>query len=74
MELWIRSQDKGDLIKVSNIRSFDNEICTDCGYFITLGNYETIERTLEILDNIEKWITKTNENNQQVIIYEMPEE
>ena len=54
MELWIRSQSKEDLIKVSNIRSYDNEICTDYGYLITLGNYETKERALEILDEIQK--------------------
>lgn len=81
MELWIRSQKRDNLIKVDWLKMEETPDGYGCKeYYICyrnerlLGSYKTKERALEVLDNIEKWITKTNENNQQVIIYEMPEE
>ena len=63
MEFWVRSQDKETLIKIENI-SIDSEnyiignlISDDnksiCDYW-RLGHYETKERALEVLDEIQK--------------------
>ena len=65
MELWIRSQDKESIIKIENI-SIDSEnyiignlISDDnksiCDYW-RLGHYETKERALEVLDEIQSII------------------
>lgn len=59
MELWIRSQDKRILIKVYNIflnANYDNKRINtyDGDSNITLGEYKTKERALEVLDEIEK--------------------
>lgn len=54
MELWIRSQDRYNLIRVKNIRcSYGVD-----GYKIiaddtTVGNYSSEKRTLEVLDEIQ---------------------
>lgn len=57
MELWIRSQDKETLLKVNNI-FIDNEYQPNGLYRILdngleLGRYETKERALEVLDEIQ---------------------
>ena len=65
MELWIRSQDRGSLVKVDNLYvSVGNYIC----YYVEkgkeipntyyrpsgeLGRYKTKERALEVLDEIQ---------------------
>lgn len=66
MELWIRSQDKTRLIKVSNVqytyRKGDlysdvrgkHYIGTYYDNLEILGEYATKERTLEVLDEIQK--------------------
>ena len=58
MELWIRSQDKEELVKVSGTRIDylrENEIIGYVEYdgSITLGIYATKERALEVLDEIQ---------------------
>lgn len=65
MELWIRSQDRENLLKINNrlfIReiadvgySIENDLCIDDG-FISLGIYETRDRALEVLDEIQNKI------------------
>lgn len=66
MDLWIRSQDKTSLVKVDNLYvSVGNYIC----YYVEkgkevpntyyrpsgeLGRYETYERALEVLDEINE--------------------
>lgn len=69
MELWIRSQENGlseivDILPVSDEKIY--------GYSINqrlslLGTYQTKERALEVLDEIEHFIA--TESN----VYEMPE-
>ena len=59
MELWIRSQDRRILQKVDNIylnANYDNKrICSFIdGDEMELGTYETKERALEVLDEIQK--------------------
>ena len=100
MELWVRSQDKGSLVKVDNLYvSIGNYIC----YYVEkgkevpntyyrpsgeLGRYATKERALEVLDEIQKYITPTLSllddtlNGKQVcqvgnilsMVYEMPKD
>jgi hypothetical protein len=56
MELWIRSQDRENLIPVSNpICIIDTEIVykESATYIITLAKYKTKERALEVLDEIQ---------------------
>lgn len=59
MDLWIRSQDRDELIKADNI------YITTCneGWAIRsgiiLGKYRTRERALEILDEIQKKMVQT---------------
>ena len=80
MELWVRSQDRGNLIQTNKLGYLANCLGEEIiNYVITandiwVGGYATEERALQILNNIEQWITQTNENKQQEIIYYMPEE
>lgn len=95
MELWIRSQDKSSIVKVDNLYvSVGNYIC----YYVEkgkevpgtyyrpsgeLGRYETKERSLEVLDEIQRLITDLQYLNYAIKndefcsyrpnIYEMPE-
>lgn len=66
MELWIRSQDKECLIRVSNLqyvlkKETNFAITTEYHYIGTyydnlkiLGTYKTKERALEVLDEIQE--------------------
>ena len=86
MELWIRSQDKENLIQPTRLFiAFDKNIATwDGNIMIDLGNYETKERALEVLDEIQDELIGSDfmpiEKNEEVVltcgsakIYEMPE-
>lgn len=67
MELWIRSQDKKDLVKVNSLWIMDNQIwmevpfyenhkklgLTLSGHNHKLAEYETEERALEVLTEIQ---------------------
>jgi predicted nucleotidyltransferase len=67
MELWIRSQDKKDLVKVNSLWIMDNQIwmevpfyenhkklgLTLSGHNHKLAEYETKERALEVLNEIQ---------------------
>lgn len=71
MELWIRSQDRKDLVKVNSLWIMDNQIwmevpfyenhkklgLTVSGHNHKLAEYKTKERALEVLDEIHKCIT-----------------
>ena len=68
MELWIRSQDKTDLVKVNALWIMDNQIwmevpfyenhkklgLTVTGHNHKLAEYKSKERALEVLDEIQK--------------------
>ncbi len=68
MELWIRSQNKHSLSKVYDLQldSFNTKkdkvliinsrTNTDCRY---LAEYDTEERALEVLDEIQRYLTPT---------------
>ena len=75
MELWIRSQDRKSLIKSNGVGLTPSEISIyPIGLNGVLGTYETKERALEVLDEIQK-LLKTAELNDDinVIVYQMPE-
>lgn len=66
MNLWIRSQDKTKLVKVDNISYLDvsddyekevHSLWNDCKG--VLGIYKTKERALEVLSEIQEYITPT---------------
>lgn len=67
MELWVRSQDKTELIVV---KKFSIIGCTNNSYSgvefnilseqVYLGHYKTKERCLEILDEIQKFLVENS--------------
>lgn len=72
MELWIRSQDKKNLVKIRQISlNYQNnkqiianympELYENSGgYYELLGTYKTKERALEVLDEIQNKINLIN--------------
>ena len=86
MNLWIRSQDKERLIKVSNVqytyRKGDlysdvrgkHYIGTYYDNLEILGEYTTKERALEILNEIQKIFYNNQKFVNNVVVYEMPKE
>lgn len=76
MNLWIRSQDRMNLVKVNQISiNYSNSkriianyipdfVGTQGEYYEILGDYESKERALEVLDEIQSFI----ENNYEVDI------
>ena len=81
MDLWIRSQDKHNLVKVNNLSASydfdynDNKHCytiQEHEYGTALGYYETKERALEVLDKVQKHLmelgkTYANTDNRGII-------
>ena len=67
MNLWVRSQNKEDLILIKNpICVYDNKIIykESASYIITIAEYKTKERALEVLDEIQNFIcNEIHENN-----------
>ena len=92
MDLWVRSQDKRALYKTSGFFIREEQYKRKGKYIIEgnkcwLGAYNTFERALEVLDEIQTHIKKqdTDEllvNSDGIItgqkhygrVYEMPEE
>ena len=86
MDLWIRSQGKGALIKVEILGNTNGTInAYSNNNKIVLGEYSSDERALEVLDEIQKAIEdgvfkeKYEEGNgcyigTKIPIYEMPKE
>lgn len=77
MELWIRSQDKTTLI-----RSYEIYISEQPNTYLIrakrtshiLGSYSTIERTLEILDEIQDLLQNAYVGGSNRIVYQMPKD
>lgn len=77
MELWIRSQNKGRLRLISNLRIYQEEGQTDFNIQddgCILGTYTTYERALEVLDDIQMCLFHNDIGSSKIAIYEMPEE
>ena len=78
MELWIRSQNKILLCKVNSLfieedsykRKGKYRIMANNGW---LGEYNTLERALEVLDEIQKYILLPNMDGS-AYVYEMPKD
>ena len=96
MDLWVRSQDKSSIVKIDNLYIIvGNYIC----YYVEkgkevpntyyrpsgeLGRYETKERALEVLDEIQNKINLINlghdfgspmvDLKNPTYIYQMPKE
>ena len=84
MNLWIRSQDRMNLVQIKQISinyynnkqiianykpdQYENSGC----YYELLGTYETNERALEVLNYIQSELADTN--NTDILIFVMPKE
>lgn len=84
MELWIRSQDKKNLVKIRQISiNYQNnkqiianympELYENSGeYYELLGTYKTKERAIEILDEIQDELIGSDfmhiEKNEEVVL------
>ena len=85
MELWIRSQDKINLVKVRKISvnyqdnkqiiaNYMPELYENSGeYYEILGTYKTKERALEVLDEIQDLLQNAYAKNVSIIVYQMSE-
>ena len=74
MDLWIRTQKRLDIFKVNNIQIMGCDICAytaDGNY--TLGEYDSNDRALEVLDEIEATL-KIFSKSREIFVYEMPKE
>ena len=82
--MWIRTQNKEDLIKCQKISIIGPgkdvyllvELTND--NYIELGIYKSRERALEVLDEIQTWIERYEANKNNLfsghVVYKMPEE
>lgn len=74
MNLWVRSQNGGTLMQVKILGKTDTTINayyeTGC---VKLGIYETEDRALEVLDEIQDLLQNAYVGNSNRIIYQMPE-
>jgi len=78
MELWIRNQNRKGLMSVRNITVKGKKVV---GYTVsmgigasdqsTLGEYETEERAMAVLDSIEK---KIESSPVRIAVFDMPKE
>jgi hypothetical protein len=80
MELWIRSQDKEKFLPIDKPIVYDfSEFGShrivykeSASYVMNLGTYNSKERALEILDEIQNILETRNDVSQMV--YEMPKD
>lgn len=80
--MWLRSQDKKTLINSNCVEVLDNVIVAYTGELRRpLGKYETQERVLEVLDQIEHRLICGNSHDdmsgnrrvQKQFVFHMPE-
>lgn len=79
--LWIRSQNKEELVKIGHIYCYEGyDPFDEYGGFtvheiwankeeIELGRYKTKERCIEIIDEIQSLLVRNDK-----VVYEMPKE
>ena len=82
MELWIRSQNKLSLTKVNSVViDFNDQKKLVANYiqfngdedYTPLGEYDTEERALEVLDEIQCHLVNINDSRDSYFyVYEMP--
>ena len=81
MELWIRSQDKKELVNTNDIylvrkNKYFHIYCYANNSEIDLGEYGDFEdktRAEEVLDEIQRYLILPNSDNSNYV-YEMPKE
>lgn len=80
MELWIRSQDKEELVKIESIFLTYDYLCSDEIQLVhietdkgCIGSYGKTERALEILDEIQNLLDDISKNKNVGCVYQMPE-
>ena len=85
MELWIRSQNKTNLVKIRQISlnygnnkqiiaNYIPDFYPNSGeYYEFLGVYKTKERAIEVLDEIQDLLQNAYVGNANRIVYQMPE-
>ena len=87
MELWIRTQNRENTVKIINgyglkyndkktiIANYQPDF-TDRydGYYELLGTYETKERALKVLDEIQDLLQNAYIGNANRIVYQMPKD
>ena len=76
MELWIRSQDRTFLRKVNTIGIVEGRDfwSIDENLTVSFGKYETKERALEVLDEIQDLLQNAYVGSANRIVYQMPTE
>ena len=86
MDLWIRSQDRMNLVKVRQvslnyqnnkeiIANYIPDLYENSGeYYEFLGTYETKERAIEVLDEIQDLLQNAYTGNANRIVYQMPKD
>ena len=75
MELWIKSQSKETLMKVTKVHTCDGVIFAN-GYTEfdeRIGVYKTKERAIEVLDEIQSLLQNAYVESVNRIVYQMPE-
>lgn len=74
MELWIRSQDKKTLMKITRLYEFSNAIFSidSRDNEIILGTYKKNKRALEVLDEIQKILEEPKTHEEEGVYYYMP--
>lgn len=76
MELWIRSQSKETLMKVTKVHTCDGVIFAN-GYTEfdeRIGVYKTKERAIEVLEEIIDLWQNAYIGNAHRIVYQMPKD
>jgi len=75
--MWLRSQDKTELIKVNRVQAENYRIYTfpssDSASWVELGNYDTKQRAMEVLDEIQEQLVKQNNTTFGMKVFEMPQ-
>ena len=86
MNLWIRSQDKMNLVKIRQISldysntkqiiaNYMPDLFENSGkYYELLGTYQTKGRAIEILDEIQDLLQNAYVGASTRIVYQMPKE
>ena len=86
MNLWVRSQDKTNLVKIRQISlNYQNnkqiianyipDFYPNSGeYYELLGTYKTKERALEVLDEIQDLLQNAYVGGSNRIVYQMPKD
>lgn len=86
MDLWIRSQDRMNLVKVRQVSlNYQNkkqiianhtpDLYENSGeYYEFLGTYKTKERAIEVLDEIQDLLQNAYVGGSNRVVYQMPKD